>query len=247
MRYILVLLLIFSSLLAQDSKQKVTIGLGPYVQTQPYKNVDNIVLPSPVIFYDNGVVYIRWSRAGLYFYGDKQEDYSWGFSFTIQPRVYGYEANEIALGMQERKNTWEGGLAFSAKTDKAYIEIMALTDILDRYDSWILKTEIGYDIELGDFSFYPSVILIYQSSDFLDYYYGVKNIEASSTVFQEYHPSSGLQIGAQTYIKYPFTDNISALINLRVDRISKEATHSPIVNEDFIYSGLASLIYTFEY
>lgn len=245
MKYLLILILIYSSLQAQDKKQKVTIGAGPYMQTQAYKNVDDILLPSPVIFFDNGIAYIRWTRAGIYFFGDKQEDYAWGFSLTVQPRVYGYGPSDIQ-GMDERKTTWEGGLAFSAKTDKAYIEIMALTDMLDRYESWILKTEVGYDFEFGDFSLYPSLILIYQSSDFLNYYYGVKKSEELGAR-KEYIPNDGLQLGAQTYIKYPFTKKLSALINLRVDKLSKEATHSPIVDDDYIYSGLASLIYTFEY
>ena len=246
MKYILALLLIFSTLNAEEKKQKITIGAGPYIQTQPYKNVDDILLPSPVVFFDNGIAYVRWSRAGVYFYGESQDDYAWGFSLTVQPRVYGYTSSDIS-GMDERKNTWEGGLAFSAKTDKAYVEVMLLTDILDRYESWILKTEIGYDFEFANFSLYPSAIIIYQSSDFLNYYYGVKNSEVATSGYSAYTPSNGLQIGAQTYIKYPFTKKLSALINLRVDRISKEATSSPIVEEDYIYSGLASLIYTFEY
>ncbi len=246
MKYIFIILILIVSIHAQDEKQKVTIGLGPYVQTQPYKNVDDIVVASPVIFYDNGIVYVRWSRAGIYFLGDKEEDFAWGFSITVQPRVNGYETGEI-LGMQEREQTWEGGLAFSAKTDKAYIEIMALTDILDRYDSFIVRTEVGYDLEYGNFSFYPSMILIYQSKEFLDYYYGVQKSEEIPGIRDEYTAKNGLEIGIQTYIKYPFTDQLSALINLRADRLSKEAINSPIVHEDYIFSGLASLIYTFYY
>ena len=246
MRYILIFLLLFLSLNAQDEKQKLTIGFGPYIQTQPYENVDDILLPSPVIFYDDGLFYVRWSRGGIYFLGDKQDDYAWGFSLTTQPRTYGYEKNEIS-GMDERETTWEGGLAFSAKTDNAYIEIMALTDIFDRYDSWILKTELGYDFKIGDFSLYPSLIVIYQSSDFLNYYYGVKQSEVLTSGFNQYTPNDGFLLGAQTYIEYPFTDKLSALINIRADKLSQEATDSPIVREDYIYSGLISLIYTFEY
>jgi outer membrane protein len=148
--------------------------------------------------------------------------------------------------MQERKNTWEGGLAFSAKTDKAYIEIMALTDILNRYEDWILKTEVGYELEFKKLKLYPSFIFIYQSSEFLNYYYGVR--ESEKTSFRNsYVPKSGFQVGFQTYIKYPLSDKLSTLINLRVDRLSSEATHSPIVHDSTIFSGLASLIYTFEY
>ena len=251
MKYILILILSFCTIFADENlsktdKQKVTIGFGPYIQTQPYKDVDALVLPSPVIFFDNNLFYVRWSRAGIYFLGDIQDDYAWGFSLSIQPRTYGYDSSDIA-GMDERESTWEGGLAFSAKTDNAYIEIMALTDILDRYESWILKTEIGYDIEAGDFSFYPSVIAIYQSGDFMNYYYGVSANEALRRGENTYIADGGLQLGVQTYIKYPFTKNISALINLRADLLPKEATSSPIVDDKLIYSGLASLIYSFEY
>ncbi|NPA59719.1 MAG: MipA/OmpV family protein [Epsilonproteobacteria bacterium] len=245
MRYILILLLSFLLLNADEKKQKVTIGLGAYMQTQPYKNVDNIILPSPVIFFDNEIFYVRWSRAGLYFLGDKRDDFSWGFSLTIEPRVYGYDSSDI-LGMQERKNTWEGGLAFSAKTDKAYIEIMALTDILDRYKDWILTTEVGYEFKISNFTLYPSLIFTYQSSNFLNYYYGVKDLEQTATR-TKYIPSSGFQIGIQTYIEYPLTKKLSLLLNIRADRLSKEATKSPIVEDKVIFSGLASFIYNFEY
>ena len=246
MKYVLIFLLLILNLNAQEEKQKLTIGFGPYIQTQPYEDVDDILLPSPVIFYDDGLFYVRWSRGGVYFLGDKQDNYAWGFSLTTQPRTYGYEKNEIK-GMDERETTWEGGLAFSAKTDSAYIEIMALTDIFDRYDSWILKTELGYDFKLGDFSLYPSLIVIYQSSDFLNYYYGVKESETGTSGFNQYTPDDGFLLGAQTYIEYPFTDKLSALINIRADKLSQEATDSPIVTEDYIYSGLVSLIYTFQY
>ena len=121
MKQILLLILVISTLFSSEDKQKITIGAGPYFQTQPYAGVDTIVLPSPVIFFDNEVFYIRWSRAGLYFLGERNEDFSWGLSLTVQPRVYGYDSNDIQ-GMQKRENTWEGGLAFSAKSGDAYIE-----------------------------------------------------------------------------------------------------------------------------
>ncbi len=245
MKYIIILILSFFYLHADNKEQQITIGLGTYIQTQPYKGVDSLILPSPVIFFDNEIFYVRWSRAGLYFLGEKRKDFSWGLSLTIEPRVYGYDSSDI-IGMKGRKNTWEGGLAFSAKTDKIYIEIMALTDMLNRYEDWILTTEIGYEFKISKLTLYPSIVFTYQSSDFINYYYGVKNTEQTSTR-NSYTPTSGFQIGIQTYIKYPLTKQLSTLINIRADRLSSEASHSPIVDDKLIYSGLVSLIYTFKY
>ena len=250
MKYILMLLLLLSQVNAGDTKEErdLTIGLGPYVQTQPYKGVDALLLPSPVIFYDDGIFYVRWSQVGLYFLGNKGEDFSWGLSLTAQPRVYGYKAEDSKYlkGMDDRDNTFEGGLSFAAKYHDAYIETMLLTDMFARYESWIFKTEIGDKYTLGNLSFYPSLIFIYESADFVNYYYGVKKSEATATR-SEFIPGEGWQVGAQTYIKYPFTNELSGLVNLRVDKIPSSATNSPLLETDIIYSGLVSLIYTFTY
>jgi len=237
------------TLYAQESKQKITVGVGPYIQTQPYKDVKPIFVPSPVIFFDNSLFYIRWSRFGMYFLGNKEKDYAWGFSLTAQPRTYGYEPKDSKTveRMQTRESTFEAGLAFSASYHDTYIETMLLTDILGRYDSWIFKTEIGDEYALDDFSFYPSIIIIYQSKKFLDYYYGVKESEKIDGIRPAYTPSDGVLFGAQTYISYPFTEKLSALVNIRADLIPQTAYESPIVNDKFIYSGLVSLIYKFEY
>lgn len=245
MKHIITLILIFTSSLFGE-KQEITIGAGAYIQSQPYANVDTVILPSPVVFFDNGVFYVRWTRLGLYFLGERTDDFSWGLSLTAQPRPFGYESSDIA-GMDERKDTWEGGVALSMQKNDAYIEIMALNDLLNKYDSWIIKTEIGYDFKIADFSFYPSLIAVYQSKDFLDYYYGVTSAEAARRSETVYSPNAGIQFGAQTYVQYPLTKNVSALINLRADKLPSQATSSSIVNDKYIYSGLASVIYTFEY
>jgi len=250
MKYILLLALLTLSLYGEEmqKKKKVTLGFGPYMQTQPYKGVDPLLVPSPVIFFDNSLFYVRWSRAGMYFLGDKGEEFSWGLSLTAQPRTYGYKAEDSKYleGMDERETTFEGGLAFSASYNDTYIETMLLTDILVRYESWLFKTEIGDEFKLGKFTFYPSIIVVYESDEFVNYYYGVKQHEARADRAQ-FTPGAGWQIGAQTYIDYPFTDKLAGLINLRVDRLPSSALNSPLIESDYIYSGLVSLIYTFHY
>ena len=249
MKYFVILMLLFLNLSAQQSKQNLTIGAGAFFQSEPYKGASTLVLPSPVIFFDNSVVYARWSRFGVYFLGDKKEDYSWGFSLTVQPRTLGYKSSDsdFLRGMSDRESTLEGGLAFSAISNKStYIEVMLLADILNKYKSWIGRVEVGDEYKVGKFTFYPSAIILYQPRKFIDYYYGVKNSEATLNR-PAYSPSGGFTFGLQTYIKYPLTQKLSAFFNLRADRIPSSAYNSPLVNNKFIYSGLASLIYTFSY
>jgi len=243
---VLIFLLLTQILIAREVKQNITIGAGGYFQTQPYKNVHNIILPSPVIFFDNSLFYIRWTRVGMYLLGDKGSDYAWGVSLTVQPRVYGYKSSDIK-GMNERKNSLEGGIAISGKKENSHIEIMLLTDVLYRTQAWIASTEIGHDFNYKDFSFYPSLIFTYQSADFTNYYYGVRRNEVLSSSHNYYSPNAGLQVGIQTYIKYPLTKKLSVFVNIKVDRLSDEASNSPLIQDKYIYSGLTSLIYTFNF
>lgn len=248
MKQILFFLLIVTMLNAQETKQKLTIGAGPYLQTQPYKGVNNILLPSPFIYYNSDIFYVKWTRVGIYFYGSKSDDFSWGFSLTAQPRVYGYKASDSTYlaGMDERKNSIEAGLAFTLQKEKAFLDIMLLTDILHENDAWIVQSELGYDLTWGKLQLYPSLLVTYQSTAFSDYYYGVKSREATASRTQ-YSANAGIQLGLQAYIQYPITNTLSTLINLHAEKLSHEATASPLVEDDYIYSGLVSLIYTFEY
>ena len=232
-----------------EEKEKLTLGFGPYIQSQAYKNVDDMVLASPVFFYDNELLYVRWTRFGIYFMGQSTDEFSWGFSLTAQPRTNGYSPDDSLQmrGMLEKESSWEGGIAFSASYKEGYIEMMYLHDLLDRYDAYIAKAELGYTLKFEKISFYPSLVCIYQSGDFLNYYYGVSNSESAASIYATYTPESDYKFAAQSYINYPITDKISAFFNLRVDILSGEAKNSPLTEKDYYYSGIASLIYTFEF
>jgi outer membrane protein len=244
----LLLLLVAFSLYAHE----LTLGLGGYFQTQPYKDTDTIVVPSPVIFYDNGIVYARWTRFGIYFYGHKASnisgDLSWGFSLTAQPRPNGYSPDDSPAlkDLDEKKTSLEGGLAFTVYGGDAYLEAMLITDLLDRYDSYIGKIETGFKYKWQDITFYPSVVLVYESEKFTRYYYGISQEEAQRSVYDVYQPNGGLRVAAQTYISYPLYKEWSLFFNLRADRLTNNAKNSPIIEDSFVYSGLASVIYTFK-
>ncbi|WP_428737117.1 MipA/OmpV family protein [Sulfurimonas sp.] len=251
MKYFILNLLLVSSLLsANDLKQEVSIGFGPYIQSQPYTNTSDIILPSPVVFFDNSLFYVRWSRLGVYFLGDKQDDFAWGFSLTAQPRTLGYKSSDskYLAGMDERKSSLEGGLAFSAKYKDIYFENMLLNDLLGYHKGWLNRTEVGTKYSVGKVNFYPSVVMLYTSDKFMNYYYGVKADEVNLTLNRPaYTAKSGFEFGVQTYIGFPLTNSFSALFNLRYDILPSSAKNSPLVENNYIYSGLASILYNFEY
>ncbi|MBD3823214.1 MAG: MipA/OmpV family protein [Epsilonproteobacteria bacterium] len=244
MRHLLAFIFLLSTLAAQ----KLTLGAGPYIQTQPYKGVDEIVVPSPVIFYEESIFYVRWTRFGAYFAGSKGDEFSWGASITAQPRTFGYKPGTSAelSGMQERKSSFEGGVALSLQYGTTYVEFTALTDIIARHENFLYKTTLGDQYKIADLTLYPSLLLTYQSQPFVEYYYGIKAEEAAPSR-AAFTPKEGISYGAECYISYPITKSVSAFFNAKFETLPTDAANSFVTDEKLIFSGLLSLLYTLEW
>lgn len=240
------------------AKDDIYIGLGPYFQTQPYKEADPVVLASPVIFFDNSLFYVRWTRVGMYFYGQKGEKFSWGASITAQPQIIGYYEEEIwnglttrkttpvLSGMEERQSSWEAGLALSASYENYFGEFVLLHDIFNEYNGLKTRIELGADYSLGDFLFVPSLLAVYLSQKFTDYYFGIPQDETALGLRPDaYTADAALNLAAQTYIKYNIDAHWHLLANLRADYLGKSIQDSPLVDDRMMYSGMLSVMYSF--
>lgn len=245
-RISLLFLLMSGPLFAQGADENassnvLSIGLGPYVQTQPYEGVKRVITPTPVVFYDNRVVYVRWTRVGLYLAGGE----NWGFSLTAQPRPYGYSASDSKKldGMADRESGWEAGFAIAGKSKHGFAEGMILSDITARSEGTLLRLELGKIVSRGRLTLVPSFMTIYFDSKFNDYYYGVLPDEATVTR-SAYQAGQGLNYAVQTFANYELDKDWSLQGNLRLDYLNKTISDSPIVDNDWMVSGMISLAYS---
>ncbi|WP_345984895.1 MipA/OmpV family protein [Sulfurimonas sp. HSL-1656] len=240
------------------SKDDVFIGGGPYFQTLPYKDADPVVLATPVIFFDNSLFYIRWTRVGMYFLGDSGETQSWGLSFTAQPQILGYyerraltQLNQrsktpILQGMAERDSGWEGGLSAAYARGDFFAEFLIMHDITDTNNGTKLRLEAGQSFSVGDWYFVPSVLAVWLSQPFANYYFGVKNSEENLLIGRPaYRSDATLNLAVQTYVKYNINAHWHLLGNLRADRFGDPVSESPLTETRVMYSGMLSLLYSF--
>jgi len=255
MRYLLGILLLFAGVYAKDD---IYLGAGPYIQTQPYKDADPVVLASPVIFFDNALFYVRWTRFGLYFYGQKNPHSAWGLSLTVQPQVLGYyestsfnqlnprQPTPILQGMPERESSWEGGLAASYTRNDFFAELLLLQDILDRSNGLKVRLEAGRSFTRGAWYFVPSLLAVWLSQPFANYYYGVPGADADPLLGRSaYRSNAALNLAAQAYLKYSITPHWHLLANARADRLADTVFDSPLVERRYLFSGMISLMYSF--
>jgi len=236
-------LLPFVVAVADEAPRHAHLGGGAYVQTQPYAGADPIVLPSPVLFADNRLFYVRWTRVGMYVHGQQ----NWGVSITAQPRPFGYRPEDapILAGMGERKPSWEAGLAVGGEFDWGFAELTWFHDVLDCSNGSLLRLELGRFIERGKWTVVPSVFAIHYDQAFNDYYYGVRPSEATAQR-PAYTASAAFNLAAQAYVKYSFTPHWHFLGNLRGDLLAGTIQDSPLVDKGYMLSGLLSVMYSFD-
>lgn len=228
----------------KDSKPKIDtyVGAGPYVQTQPYQGADPIVLPTPVIFFDNRLLYVRWTRVGLYVYGKQ----NWGISLTAQPRPWGYQAedSEQLSGMAERLSNWEAGVAIGGKNQLGFAELTYFHDVQNRSEGSLVRLEIGKSFTNGRWYNMPSLFVIRYSDALLNYYYGVRPQE-STVQRPAYEAKAGINFALQHFFMYEMSKHWFLSANLRIDYLASEITQSPIVDDQWMGSAMVSLLYKF--
>lgn len=255
MKKYLLFLLLPLVLLGNDD---IYVGMGPYVQTQPYKDADPVTLGTPVFFFDNSLFYIRWTRVGMYVYGHKGETQSWGLSLTAQPQILGYyetdaltqfghrEPTPILEGMPKHESGWEAGMAASYTRGDFFAEFLVLQDITNQSNGTKLRLELGQGFHAGAWYFVPSVLAIWLSQPFTQYYYGVDKAYTDPALGRTaYRSDAALNLAAQTYIKYDINGHWHLLANLRADRFAQTIYSSPLVGSNMMYSGMLSLLYSF--
>lgn len=216
------------------------IGAGPYVQSQPYQGADPLLLPTPVIFFDNRLLYVRWTRVGLYVYGKQ----NWGVSITAEPRPWGYQAEDASAlrGMAERKPGWEGGLAIGGKNRLGFAELTYFHDLQDNSDGGLLRLEAGTSFSQGRWLHVPSLYIIRYSDAIIDYYYGVSPRE-STAQRPAYDAQAAVNIALQYFFLYEMNRRWNLSANTRVDYLAPEITDSPLVDDRWMASAMVSLLY----
>ena len=227
-----------------DTKYEAHLGAGPYIQSQPYRGADPKVVPSPVIFFDNRLFYVRWARVGMYFYGGE----NWGASVTAQPRPFGYRAKDspALAGMAERQNSWEAGFAVAGRNDVGFAELTYFHDILDRSTGSLARLELGTSIASGRWLHVPSILVLWFSDSFNDYYYGVRP-EESTAQRPAYSAEAGINFALQEFVMVPLSKDWFVSAEVRADYLASTITSSPIVDDRWMLSGMVSLLYRFTF
>lgn len=138
----------------------------------------------------------------------------------------------------------DGGIELIYGGDWGDIQIQALSDWSFTHKGFEFWASYAYYWRFGNWRLSPSIGLNWKSSDLLDYYYGVRESEATSSR-PAYHAASGFNSFARLSLAYRFNDNWSIVGVAEYENLSRSIRHSPIVDRDNIETLFIGLMYRF--
>lgn len=177
---------IFSSNVSADERGDVRAqlepkgylyGIGLGLSQEIYKGYGNRVTPLPILGYrgDKLSVYGPFVSYEVLELGDIE------FEVQASPRFQGFDESDsdVFIGMEERDFAMDLGANFKYERDNWKLSIGFLHDIFNKSDGYEAKAKIGKAYRFGPIFFEPNLSISRLDKNHVDYYYGVKDYEAT--------------------------------------------------------------------
>lgn len=240
---ILVSSILFTNVCVASDDLSLQIGAGISSSTSPYKGISNVTIPLPDIELSYKSAFIEGINMGYNFYDTKTLQ----VGVVLLPTLLGYKTkdSDSMSGMENRTMSLEGGLRLHYNFEHSFLSSSFSQDISGTTEGYTFNTVYNYTLcETHNLALSLYTGLEYLSDKKSDYYYGVKEKEATLSR-ASYHANGALNpfIGL-TYI-VTFHQKWSILTNVEYKYFDSSIFKSPIIDEHYQVAGYLALMYSF--
>ena len=221
-----------------------TPGLGGGVRfgSSPYKNVSDVADLVPLYLYEGEYLYAHGTSFGAHLFRNETFtlDLEGRYRFTeLDP-----EDDAFFEGLEEREQTWEGGLTGSVRGDWGELKLGWYTDLANNHDGSEVDLTYRYRFDIGNWMFSPYISGMWLDDDITGYYFGVAEDEARADR-PAYRPGRAFNIewGLNTW--YQLTDHIFMFGNIGFRGLDEEIEDSPLVTEETVVLAFVGAGYLF--
>jgi outer membrane protein len=202
-----------------------------------YKGVDSRVLFWPLIGYRGQQLTIF----GPFVSYTLTKTESLELSVLLKPRFDGFEDSDSAIfqGMAMRSPSIDIGLGLNYQRNAWKFKVSGTRDLLDRSNGSELITKVSRTFRIGPLSIEPNIGLTYLDTNHVDYYYGVRPLEAT-VERPQYLGSSALSNTFGINFATPIFFGGFSRLGIEHTWFDTSITNSPLTDVDtslmFIYS-----------
>ncbi|WP_034296658.1 MipA/OmpV family protein [Herbaspirillum sp. RV1423] len=218
------------------------LGIGVGVQRSPYRDFGNKTRALPVILYNSEHFRVAGTTA------DVKLGSVGSFDFTLRAKYSdeGYKSGDASVlnGMDERKDGFWLGASAAWRTPFARLTLEWLKDASGNSGGQTVKLGAERGFTSGRVKFTPHLGVAWMNSDYVDYYYGVKQSEVAATrAAYSGKSTTNASLGLRT--DYSLTAAQSLFLDLSVTHYGSAITDSPLVDRSTSPSLRLGYIYKF--
>ena len=222
-----------------------SVAGGAGYSSSPYKKYDVYVLPLPILSFDSKYFYMRGLGAGVHLWKDGQQTLSLGVSYHWQRFKHDKTDDRRLKQLSSRHDSINAELQYVVRGDYGRLKLAVFQDILDHSNGLSAEATYSYPFRPGKFYLSPGIGVRWESSDVLDYYYGISGKEASRSGLPRYKAEEGFSPFLFLESAYPLNKKWSLISAARAMQLSKEIKDSPMVDDTWMYSVFAGVNYSF--
>lgn len=224
----------------------VSVGLGIGMTDPGYKDYSVNYYPIPNISFDNGIFFIDGLHAGVYAYNDPVQSFSLGLRYLPLSFRSSKTDNKQLEKLDNRKGTVLAEMAYDYDFSWGTLAASAGVDILNESNTFLIDMNYSRSQMFAHtFVLTPTVGVIWFNKKHNEYYYGVDKDESRKSGLDQFSGDSGFQPYISLTGTYLINQDWSVYLGARVDKITGDTQHSPMLSHSFISSGYAGVLYTF--
>lgn len=217
------------------------LGVGAGISASPYKSGDTKYTPIPLIAFEDKWVHAfgttidlkvgTWDHVTVMLRGD----------YAIGDGYKGSDA-PILNGMETRNGTFWYGPALAWHTA---FGTLSGDYLLGGNRGERAQVAFSKQFQYGRFSVEPRAAVEWLSSDYVDYYYGVRSSEVRADR-PEYSGKAAYDMSLGTRFGYHFTRQQSAMLDVGIAHYTSGISDSPIVGRQYIPQIRLGYVYEFK-
>lgn len=163
-----------------------------------------------------------------------------------QLRMQGYEAGDsrALVGMRDRDLSFDLGAGATVDTQWGLFDVQLVTDVSGRHKGQEISLTYAVPIVHQSWLFMPSIGLVCQSQNLVDYYYGVRQAEARPNR-PAYSGATAINSFVELAVNYELDASWSMFGGVNYTRLDQEIRSSPIVTRNAEMGAYMGVQYNF--
>ncbi|WP_312583542.1 MipA/OmpV family protein [Atlantibacter sp.] len=235
------LLLPISTALAAD----IGIGVEGEAQFTPYKSYKTDYSAIPYLGYDNKIVYLDGTEAGVYLVNDDKNEFKarvWYLDVEYDPD----NARQWAMRqLDTRHSTLMAGLSYQRITDIGAFRGEISGDTLNTSNGVMATLAWAGQIIVKPVTFYPQAGVDWYSEKLARYYYGVSERESMRSGLDSFSPHSAVAPWLAVAADWEVTRDVHFYLQPRITFLPSTIRHSPMVDDTVLTDIQSGLVWSF--